>query len=363
MDMHWTDFTRTGPGTLAGRYMRMFWHPVFRGRDLPSGRAVPIRLLSEDFTLYRGEGGAPHLVAFRCAHRGTQLSTGWVEGDDIRCFYHGWKYDGSGQCIEQPAEPEPYCQRINIRSYPVAEYLGLIFVYLGEGEPPPVPRFPDFESSRDPRAQSPWPCNFFNRLENIHDDFRISPIRRGFADMADPKSIEVEETASGILQRARRPDGSVTVGYVHMPNILQYSVSASDADAANGAWSPVVWVVPIDDDHFRSFSISKTRSEDAAESERRREARSVSNQTRIPAEEIGAAILDGTLRLQDVTDRTMNLNQVLDYVAVVGQGRVADHANEHAGQEDAAVLLLWHVWTRELRALAEGQPLKEWRRS
>ncbi|HLY64456.1 MAG TPA: Rieske 2Fe-2S domain-containing protein, partial [Chloroflexota bacterium] len=78
--------TRTGPGTLAGRYLRLFWQPVYRSVDLAPGQAVPIAILGERFTLYRGEEGAPHLVAFRCAHRGTQLSTGWVEGDCIRCL-------------------------------------------------------------------------------------------------------------------------------------------------------------------------------------------------------------------------------------------------------------------------------------
>jgi 5,5'-dehydrodivanillate O-demethylase len=72
----WTDFAHTGPDALAGRYLRRYWQPVHRSMDLPSGRAKPIRIMSEDFTLYRGDAGAAHLVAFRCAHRGTQLSTG-----------------------------------------------------------------------------------------------------------------------------------------------------------------------------------------------------------------------------------------------------------------------------------------------
>src|SRR4029077_8389338 len=141
----WLDFVHTGPATLAGRWLRTFWQPVYRSQDLAPGRSIPIRIMNEDLTLYRGEGGEPHLLAFRCAHRGTQLSTGWVEGDDLRCFYHGWKYDGNGQCIEQPAEPEPFCNRIKIRAYPTQEYLGLIFAYLGEGQAPPMRRFPDFE--------------------------------------------------------------------------------------------------------------------------------------------------------------------------------------------------------------------------
>src|SRR5437667_5892622 len=107
---------------------------------------MPLRIHGEDFPLYRGQVGRAHAVAFRCAHRGTQLSTGWVEGDNLRCFYHGWMYDGSGQCVEQPAEPQPFCEKIRIRSYPVQEYLGLIFAYLGEGEPPELPGYREFEA-------------------------------------------------------------------------------------------------------------------------------------------------------------------------------------------------------------------------
>ena len=77
------DLFATGPGTLAGRYVRLFWHPVYRSEDLKAGWAKPMQIMSEDFTLYRGEGGKPHSVGFRCPHRGTQLSIGWVEEDSI----------------------------------------------------------------------------------------------------------------------------------------------------------------------------------------------------------------------------------------------------------------------------------------
>src|SRR6266571_9224741 len=123
-----TDFAHTGPDTLAGRYMRRFWQPVFVSGELPRGVARPIRILNEEFTLYRGESGSPHVVAHRCAHRGTQLSTGWVEDDCIRCLYHGWRYDGSGQCVEQPGEGgEGFAAKVQIAGLPTREHLGLIF--------------------------------------------------------------------------------------------------------------------------------------------------------------------------------------------------------------------------------------------
>ena len=102
--VNFMDFYYTGPDTLAGRYMRKFWHPVFRAQDLKPGWAKPIKILGEQFTLYRGDGGKPHVVGFRCPHRQSQLSIGWIEDDSIRCRFHGWKFDQTGQCVEQPAE-------------------------------------------------------------------------------------------------------------------------------------------------------------------------------------------------------------------------------------------------------------------
>ena len=87
------DLVLTGPGTIAGKFMRMFWQPVARSEDLPAGQAKPCRIMSEDFTLYRVQTGRAHAVGNRCAHRHVQLSTGFVEDDCIRCLYHGWKFD------------------------------------------------------------------------------------------------------------------------------------------------------------------------------------------------------------------------------------------------------------------------------
>jgi 5,5'-dehydrodivanillate O-demethylase len=140
------DYASTAPGTLAGRYMRMFWQPVYRVEDLHTKEAKPLRIMSEDFTIYRGESGGIYLTASNCAHRRTQLSVGWVEGEAIRCRYHGWKYRNDGQCIEQPGElNKPFCEKVRIRTYPVKIYKGLVFAYFGEGSPPDFPIYPDLE--------------------------------------------------------------------------------------------------------------------------------------------------------------------------------------------------------------------------
>ena len=77
------DFVRTGPGTLAGRYIRRYWQPVYVAEKLPKGKIVPIKILGEDLALYRGESGKAHLMTNECPHRLTRLNIGWIEGATV----------------------------------------------------------------------------------------------------------------------------------------------------------------------------------------------------------------------------------------------------------------------------------------
>ena len=96
--------TQTAADAPMGKLLRKFWQPIAVSKDLAPGAGQPIRVLGEDLTLYRGESGRAYLVGGRCAHRLTLLHTGWIEGDNIRCMYHGWQYDGTGQCVHRPVE-------------------------------------------------------------------------------------------------------------------------------------------------------------------------------------------------------------------------------------------------------------------
>ncbi|HLH24280.1 MAG TPA: Rieske 2Fe-2S domain-containing protein [Chloroflexota bacterium] len=362
--MDHTDFAHTGPGTLAGRYLRRFWQPVLRAEDLPAGHAKPIRIMSEDFTLYRGEDGAPHVVAFRCAHRGTQLSTGWVEGDCIRCFYHGWKYDASGQCVEMPAEDPSFPPKVRIKSYPTEEYLGLIFAYLGDDAPPPLPRYPEFEEPGVLTVQVyTMPCNYFNNLDNGPDEVHVCFVHRDTAlgAIAEVPRITAEETPYGLVQYGTRSDGVVRVTPFLMPNILYFTTPA--ADPAFGWLDALGWRVPVDDGHHTGFRVYLARvTGELAECYRADQARRRERAAAFgPTSKVAEAVLAGRLRIQDVGARP-DLVQVQDYVAQCGQGVIADRAHERLGRSDVGVILLRRIWARELEALATGQPLKQWRR-
>ena len=195
------DFAQVGPDTLAGRFMRRFWHPVFRTDDLKIGRPERIQIMGEFFTLYRGESGAAYLVDDRCPHRQTSLFIGWVQGENIRCYYHGWTFDGAGQCVAQPAESGTSTARIRIGAYRLREYMGLIFAYLGEGEPPEFPTFPELEDTEGGGqlvvARYVVPCNFFQRYENdldevhVHFVHSVSTEKVGLTEIPD---VQVSET-------------------------------------------------------------------------------------------------------------------------------------------------------------------------
>jgi len=138
---------------------------------------------------------------------------GSIEGECIRCFYHGWKYDGLGQCVDQPAEGESVADNIRIPGYPVQEYIGLIFAYVGEGDPPPLPRYPRFESpgiSLDVAALRRI-CNYFNNIDNSLDNAHVRFVHQRHRKSVDDHvvrgdpMITVEESEWGIRRFCHAP--------------------------------------------------------------------------------------------------------------------------------------------------------------
>ena len=372
----YTDFAHIGPGTLAGRYLRRFWQPVARADDLPAGGTKPLRIMGEDFTLYRGEDGTPHVVASRCAHRGTQLSTGWVEGDCIRCFYHGWKYDAAGQCVEQPAEDASFAAKVRIASYPTGEYLGLIFAYFQEAEPgdpgalraPSLPRFPELEAEGVLEVETfVRPCTYFNDLDNACDPLHVvythGNSRVQVNSLIDLTSVGAEESEFGITIKVRRTSdqAGIRLNQFGMPNIQLLRLPP--IDPAETAWREFVsWRVPLDDTHYVTFNVNLYHvPPEAAADFRERRAATLAKGMDVVAG-LAQEVLAGRTRIDDVRDQVWDLVRLQDDVVLAGLGAIPEYRNEHLGRSDRGVILLRKIWARELRALAEGQPLKEWSR-
>jgi 5,5'-dehydrodivanillate O-demethylase len=358
------DLARTGPGTLAGRYLRRFWTPVAVLDNVPAGRARPIRIFGEPFTYYRGTSGEPHVVAPECAHRGTQLSTGWVEDDCIRCFYHGWKYDADGQCVEQPAEDESFAAKVRIAAYPTRAYLGLVFAYLGEGDAPPFPRLTSFERPGYVEARAfPRAINFFNQLENSVDQVHFNFVHRRspFADQGlnrDIPTVTGTETEYGLFKDHRYADGKRRIGHILMPTTLYSRVIEPGLDWADH----LSWRIPIDDDSHLTFTLDLVEKS-GAELERHlgvRREQAEQLRTFPRADELVAAILRGDLHIDEVPADHPQLVSIQDDVALSAQRGLHLRAPDRLGRSDAQLIQLRTIWLRELRALAAGKPMKDW---
>ncbi|MGH7074522.1 MAG: Rieske 2Fe-2S domain-containing protein [Stellaceae bacterium] len=111
--------TRTGPGTAMGGLFRRYWIPALLARELPAPDCPPVRvqLLGERLVAFRDSEGRIGLIDEFCAHRRVSLWFGRNEGCGLRCAYHGWKYDVTGQCVELPSDPG-LCGRYKVKAYP-----------------------------------------------------------------------------------------------------------------------------------------------------------------------------------------------------------------------------------------------------
>lgn len=354
------DLAHVGPGALAGAFLRRFWHPICVAGELPIGRPRPIRILGENYTLYRGESGQPHILGFRCAHRGNQLSLGWVEGDSLRCYYHGWRYDETGQCDRQPHEEHSFCDRIKIPSYPCQEYLGLLFGYFGPQPAPALPRYPvmeqeDYVVEADVKL---LPYNYFQSIENNIDSGHVPFVHRRYhnspyiadADDIDPVEIQVRETDYGVENGRRRSDGEWTYAHFLMPNIHCIRIAPHRGSRTDDARHHYSWRTPIDDEQTLWFNAVAERPEGHSDKE------GPTPDLRPEAERI----LRGEASIHEIPN-TPWVTNFQDYVSQWGQGIVADRSGDHLGRGDAGVSLLRSIYKREMQALAEGGQSKEWR--
>ena len=182
--------TRVGPDTPMGELLRRYWHPIGGAAELTGKKFTKmVRLLGEDLVLYKDRSGTYGLIEPLCAHRRINLLYGVPLQHGLRCPYHGWAYDETGACIEQPYEEEVdpearFKDKIKLQAYPVQELGGLLWAYLG---PPPVPLLPRWEPLIRPDSLrdigvSVIPCNWLQIMENSLDPVHVEWLHQDFAN-------------------------------------------------------------------------------------------------------------------------------------------------------------------------------------
>jgi len=358
--------TETSPGTPMGDLLRRFWQPVALADLVAPGKAKALRILGEDLTLYCGESGRPYLVAGRCAHRCSRLHTGWVEGEEVRCIYHGWKYDGTGQCVEMPAEKASPAATVKIAGYPVHEYCGIVFAWFGDGAAPAfeLPRKDSFEKAGQlvfAREQT-WPCHWLQLVENSMDSVHVSFVHQKgrvgiFGQAVTPAipRLEYFETDAGMRQIATRGPNNVRVSDWTFPNNNHVLVPGITKDHP---WMDIsVWMVAVDDTRTSRFTIYSMPSQ-GADADRATAEHFRKHLIYNPADH------HGDLFVHEIypEEMAMELVSAQDYVAAIGQGAVVDRSKERLVSSDAGAALLRKVFWRELAALQANKPNKHWRR-
>lgn len=167
--------TRVGKGTPAGELLRRYWMPVAAAAELTEDTPkLRVRIMGEDLVLFRDGEGRPGLVNEQCPHRSASLYYGFIEKDGIRCPYHGWKFDCSGTCIEQPFEPTEKSLKTEATTtaYPVQEFAGLFYAYLGPAPAPSLPKWDVLLREDGARVIEILPvlnCNWLQVMENSVD--------------------------------------------------------------------------------------------------------------------------------------------------------------------------------------------------
>jgi phenylpropionate dioxygenase-like ring-hydroxylating dioxygenase large terminal subunit len=178
--------TRIGPGTPMGDLFRCYWLPALLAEELPENDCPPVRvkILSERLIAFRDSEGRYGLIDEFCAHRGTSLWFARVEEGGIRCAYHGWKYDVTGQCLEVPSEPENsnFCRKVKLTGYPLVRVGDILWTHLGD--PRTRPELPEFEfvhvAPEQTYTSKRWQeSNWLQALEGGIDSSHVSWLHSG----------------------------------------------------------------------------------------------------------------------------------------------------------------------------------------
>ena len=377
--------TRTGEGTPAGELMRRYWQPAALVDEVAGDRPIrPARLFGEDLVLFKDEQGRYGSIGRNCPHRGTDLAYGRLEDGGLRCPFHGWLFDVAGKCLETPAEPPESNLRANIRhkAYPVVEKSGILFAYLGPGEPP---AFPDFDCFIAPSTHTfafkgLIECNWLQSLEVGVDPVHTSFLHRFFQDDDPSQSygkvfrdvtrdsdmpmsrimreftspqIEVEQTEYGFrivtLRRISEKSTHVRVTNLMFPNAFVIPMSRE--------MTITQWHVPVDDEKHYWYAIFTSFGAPVNKDEMRRQR----------------------LRLYQLPDYVPNRNRrndwgfdpreqehetftgmgadinVHDQWACESMGAIQDRTQEHLGTSDKAIVAYRKLLRSALEQSGRGE--------
>jgi len=265
---------RVGPGTPMGKLMREYWLPAFLPSELPNPDSDPMRmrLLGENLIAFRVTSGKFGLIANHCPHRGASLFFGRNEEEGLRCVYHGWKFDVTGQCVDMPNEPAEsnFKNKVKAVAYPCVERNGIVWTYMGPRHP--APPLPEFLPNLDENCQvwmrmqeSNWLQALEGDIDTVHAFFLHSghvtkemslPGSDGYyiSQQHDAHWVVQEHAVGASYAAVRRAEPGTE--YWRMGHWLFpfYTMNAPGLLGIKNA--SLIWV-PLDDEHTMQWSVGR----------------------------------------------------------------------------------------------------------
>jgi nitrite reductase/ring-hydroxylating ferredoxin subunit len=347
------ELTHVGPGTPGGEYLRRFWQPVCFSdelRDLP----LKVRIMGEDLVAFRDRSGSVGLLELHCPHRGTSLEFGLIGERGIRCCYHGWLFDADGTILETPGEPADSTlkERLFHAAYPVHEYNGIVFTYMGPPDGrPPFPLYDTYERPgyrMIPGRKYAYPCNWLQIMENTMD-----PVHTAFLHTIVSGAVFTEEF--GVLpelEYVETPVGMVYVGTRRigdniwtrmveavLPNLQQVAPIWEDGRQERSFSGPMMtrWIMPIDDTNTLLIEFRHVCETDEVTTPAWWADRNI--------------MLPGQLAADTYEEGQLHPG---DFEAQVSQRPIAVHGLEHLAETDRGIGMFRNQLRRGIRAVAEG---------
>lgn len=378
--------TRVGSGTGCGKLLRRYWQPVALIEELPAKRPVKaVRLLGQDFVVFRDEAGRYGMLDRSCPHRAADLAFGRLDDGGIRCLFHGWLFDVTGQCLETPAEPSgsTFCQRIKHKSYPVVARNGILFAYLGEGSPPAMPSFDCFIAPDEYTFafKGLMECNWLQALEVGIDPAHASYLHRFEKDEEVGQSygrqfrgasagseiaitrvmresirpeIQIRKTEYGMqLTALRRLNEEKT--HVRITNLVfpQAFVIPMSAEMTISQWH-----VPIDDTSCYWYAIFTSFGSPVDKETMRRQRLELYElpayrPRRNKSNDYGYNVDEQLTETYTGMGHDINVH---DNWAVESQGPIQDRTREHLGSTDKAIVLYRRLLLDAIQKTPLGAP-------
>ena len=375
--------TRTAAGTPMGNLFRRYWLPALLAEELPEPDCPPVRvrLLGEKLIAFRDTANRLGLLDEFCAHRGVSLWFGRNEEHGIRCSYHGWKYDVTGQCVEIPSEPEnpKLCQRMRLKSYPLVERGGVLWTYMGPPEARPAePAYEWLDLPPEQRHVSKrlQECNYLQAMEGGLDSIHSTFLHRGSVEddpllqrdaqsaamiKGDPSPAFMPLAAPGGLHICTRRKVGDDRYFWRVTQFLMPCFNLfppyGDNPCGGHAW------LPLDDEScwVFNFDYHPRRPLSAAEVEGARRGRGV-HVPLVPGTFLPVAnrrndyLIDRQAQKERKTFSGVRGVGNQDAAIQESMGMIADRTREHLVATDKGIVMTRRRLLDAARALAEGEP-------